>query len=75
LTFDDLAFLDLLAGSRIMRPERDPGRGGALIPISAGVSVNIILLGVTAPFLTGLIEVTAGVVQPHSAASGGRSTG
>ena len=28
---------DLLAGSRIMRPERDPGSGGALIPISAGI--------------------------------------
>src|ERR1700747_3473868 len=37
VSFDDLAFLDLLAGSRIMRPERDPGRGGALIPISAGI--------------------------------------
>src|SRR5580692_2949708 len=37
VSFDDLAFLDLLAGSRIMRPEGDPGRGGALIPISAGI--------------------------------------
>src|ERR1700747_3272361 len=37
VSFDDLAFLDLLAGSRIMRPERDPGRGGALIPISTGI--------------------------------------
>jgi hypothetical protein len=25
--FDDLAFVDLLAGSGIERPERDPGRG------------------------------------------------
>ena len=37
VSFDDLALLDLLAGSRIMRPERDPGSGGALIPISAGI--------------------------------------
>src|SRR5712671_2346177 len=37
VSFGDLAFLDLLAGSGIMRPERDPGRGGALIPISAGI--------------------------------------
>src|SRR5205814_7245212 len=37
VSMDDLAFLDLLAGSRIMRPERDPGPGGALIPISAGI--------------------------------------
>src|SRR6202047_2917005 len=37
VSFDDLAFLDLLAGSRIMRPEGDPGRSGALIPISAGI--------------------------------------
>ena len=37
VSFDDLALLDLLAGSRIMRPERDPGRGGALIPISVGI--------------------------------------
>src|ERR1700736_5544892 len=37
VSFDDLALLDLLAGSRIMRPERDPGRGGALLPISTRI--------------------------------------
>jgi hypothetical protein len=31
VSFDDLALLDLLAGSRIMRAERDPGGVGALL--------------------------------------------
>jgi hypothetical protein len=37
VSFDNFALLDLLAGYGIMRPEHDPGSGGALIPISAGI--------------------------------------
>jgi hypothetical protein len=31
--FDDLAFVDLRAGSRIMRPKRDPGNDPTLVPV------------------------------------------
>jgi hypothetical protein len=37
VSFDDLALLNLLAGSRIARPERDPGGGGALVSIRAAI--------------------------------------
>src|ERR1700732_2406556 len=37
VSFDDLALLDLLAGSGIMRPERDPGGGRAVVSIRAGI--------------------------------------
>jgi hypothetical protein len=37
VSLDDLALLDLLAGSGIMGPEGDPGGGGALVSISAGI--------------------------------------
>jgi hypothetical protein len=37
VSFDDLALLDLLTGSGIMRPERDPGGRGSLVSIKAGV--------------------------------------
>src|SRR2546423_15116699 len=36
VSFDDPALLDLLAGSRIMRAERDAGGGGALLSIRGG---------------------------------------
>jgi hypothetical protein len=36
VSFDDLALLDLLAGSRIMRAERDAGGCGALLYIRGG---------------------------------------
>jgi hypothetical protein len=37
VSFDDLALLDLLTGSGIMRPERDPGGRGSLVSITAGI--------------------------------------
>ncbi|HEX3413245.1 MAG TPA: hypothetical protein VHT00_16115, partial [Stellaceae bacterium] len=36
VSFDDLALFDLLAGSRIMRAERDAGGYGALFSIRSG---------------------------------------
>ena len=33
----DLALVDLLAGSGIVRPERDPGRGRGLVSIRAAI--------------------------------------
>src|SRR5712671_4920999 len=63
VSFDDLALLDLLAGSRIMRPERDPGSGGALIPPSA-------------PALSARSRVTDGAEPPRSGkSSSSTSTG
>jgi hypothetical protein len=37
VSFNDLALLDLLAGSRIMRAEGDTGCGGALVSIRTDV--------------------------------------
>ena len=35
--FDDLAFVDLLAGPGIMRPKRDPSGGPALVHFEVGI--------------------------------------
>ena len=37
VSFDDLRHLNLLAGSGIVRPERDPDGGGALVSIRAAI--------------------------------------
>jgi hypothetical protein len=37
VSLDDLVLFDFRAGSEIMRPEGDPGGGGALVSISAGI--------------------------------------
>src|SRR5205085_9500482 len=37
VAFDYLRLVDLLASSGIMRPKRDPGGGGALVSIKAGI--------------------------------------
>jgi hypothetical protein len=34
VTFDDLFFLDLIPGARIVRPQRDPGSRGGLIVVA-----------------------------------------
>src|SRR5580693_1830954 len=37
VSFEDLAFVDRLAGSGIVRPKRDPGRGRGLVSIRAAI--------------------------------------
>src|ERR1700730_14569495 len=37
VSLDDLTLVDLLASCGIMRPKRDPGGGGALVSIKAGI--------------------------------------
>ena len=37
VSLDDLALVDLLASSGIMRSKRDPGGAGALVSIKAGI--------------------------------------
>jgi hypothetical protein len=37
VSLDHLMLVDLLAGCGIMRPKRDPGGGGALVSIRAGI--------------------------------------
>jgi hypothetical protein len=37
VSFDDLAFVDLLAGSGIMRPKRDPSGSATLVRVRAAI--------------------------------------